>query len=69
MLYIRMIMMISDFIDGRRRRQYSVCIKGHESNNIQLSPFTGVNWALKTGECKPDPSSLDCGPSSVVIGC
>ena len=36
--------------------------------NIQLSLCVEYG-APKTGECKPDPSSLDWGPSSEMIGC
>ena len=38
------------------------------TKNIQLSVCVGYG-APKTGECKPDPSSLDWGPSSDIMGC
>lgn len=36
--------------------------------DIQLSLCVGYG-APKTGECRPDPSSLDWGPSSEIMGC
>lgn len=35
---------------------------------LLLSPCGLGNWAPNMGEWRPEPSSLDCGPSSTIMG-
>ena len=67
MVNVKLILLIPDFIEeggGENAKTWS----GGDSNNLHVSLCAGGN-APKTGECNPEPSSLDCGPSSESMWC